>query len=281
MDASRCRCIMVQGTSSNSGKSTIVAALCRIFVDEGYRVAPFKAQNMSSRLYRTEDGTIALAQAVQAYAARVKPSVYMNPILLKPLGDYMSSVILLGREYGVMHAEEYYKYFVLKKGLRVVLDAYKRLAEEYDIIVIEGAGSPAEINISRYDIANMRLAERIGVPVLIVSDIERGGCFASMLGTLQLLKNHERELVKGFIINKFRGDVRILHRAVERFESLSRKMILGIVPYIMGLNIPEEDSLGGDVTDKSITDESIDRVADIVKRSIDMEKVRGLVINNR
>jgi adenosylcobyric acid synthase len=235
---------------------------------------------MSSRLYRTEDGIIALAQAVQAYAARVKPSVYMNPILLKPLGDYRSSVILLGKEYDIMHAEEYYKYFVLKKGLRVVLDAYKRLAEEYDMIVIEGAGSPAEINISRYDIANMRLAERINAPVLIVSDIERGGCFASMLGTLQLLKNHERELVKGFIINKFRGDTRILHRAVERFESISSKMVLGIVPYIKGLNIPEEDSLSGDTIDKSITDESIDMLADIVKRSIDMEKIRGLVTGN-
>jgi adenosylcobyric acid synthase len=235
---------------------------------------------MSSRLYRTEDGIIALAQAVQAYAARVKPSAYMNPILLKPLGDYRSSVILLGKEYDIMHAEEYYKYFVLKKGLRVVLDAYKRLAEEYDMIVIEGAGSPAEINISRYDIANMRLAERINAPVLIVSDIERGGCFASMLGTLQLLKNHERELVKGFIINKFRGDTRILHRAVERFESISSKMVLGIVPYIKGLNIPEEDSLSGDTIDKSITDESIDMLADIVKRSIDMEKIRGLVTGN-
>ncbi len=271
--------LMIQGTSSNAGKSILVTALCRILADEGYRVAPFKAQNMSSRLYRVDDNkVIALAQALQALAARVKPSIYMNPILLKPLGNYMSSIIVLGKEYRVMHAREYYERFVLSKGLSIAIDALKRLEAEYDLVVIEGAGSPAEINIARYDIANMRLAERIGVPVLIVSDIERGGCFASMLGTLQLLKRHERDLVKGFIINKFRGDMSILASAISRFERIARKSIIGIIPYIDNLRIPAEDSLGNSEHDLSMLDDELNRLSDVVKRSIDIERIKGLIM---
>ncbi len=283
---------MIQGTSSGAGKSTIVTALCRILADEGYNVAPFKAQNMSSRLYtidhdhygnKDSNGVIALAQALQAFAARVKPSVYMNPILLKPLGNYMSSVIILGKEYKIMHAREYYERFTLNKGLSIVIDAFKKLASKYDIVVIEGAGSPAEINISKYDIANMRLAERINSPVLIVSDIERGGCFASMLGTLHLLKRRERELVKGFIINKFRGDVSILYTAISKFEYIAKKNVIGVVPYIDNLKIPEEDSLGSNFNepcsiDSSMLNDMLDKLCGIIKRSIDMDLIKELIV---
>ncbi len=282
-------CIMIQGTSSSAGKSIIVTALCRILADEGYKVAPFKAQNMSSRLYTIDDANsnnsvIALAQALQAFAARVKPSVYMNPILLKPLGNYMSKVIVLGKEYKVMHAKEYYERFALNKGLSIAIDAFKELLRNNDVVVIEGAGSPAEINIAKYDIANMRLAERINAPVLIVSDIERGGCFASMLGTLHLLKRHERELVKGFIINKFRGDMSILDTAISKFKRIAKKDVIGVIPYIDDLKIPEEDSLGSNSNEQcnnidiSMLNYMLNKLCDIIKRSIDMDIIKELIV---
>ncbi len=277
---------MIQGTSSGAGKSIIVTALCRILADEGYKVAPFKSQNMSSRLYNIDDGNggvIALAQALQAFAARVRPSVYMNPILLKPLGNYMSKVIVLGKEYKVMYAKEYYERFALNKGLSIAINAFKELASNNDIVVIEGAGSPAEINISKYDIANMRLAERINAPVLIVSDIERGGCFASMLGTLNLLKRHERELVKGFIINKFRGDMSILDTAISKFKHIAKKDVIGVIPYIDDLKIPEEDSLGSNSNepfniDILVLNDMLNKLSDIIKRSIDMDMIKELIV---
>ncbi len=239
------RFLMVQGTSSNSGKSTLTAALCRIFSDKGYRVAPLKAQNMSSNVHITADGLeMARAQALQAVAARTEPSVYMNPILLKPMGDYVSKVVLLGREYREMHAKDYYNGFVMRDGARYVAQAIRKLSEDYDLIVIEGAGSPAEINLARYDLANMKLAEKIRAPVVIVADIERGGCFASMVGTLQLLERKHKTLVKGFVINKFRGDKSILHPAVSRFEKMTGKPVLGIIPFIDEMLLPSEDSLG-------------------------------------
>jgi adenosylcobyric acid synthase len=190
--------LMIQGTSSGSGKSTIVTALCRIFADKGYNVAPFKAQNMSSYSYMVSETShsIAMAQAIQAVASRKEPDVRMNPILLKPLGNYRSSIILNGIFYSEMYAKEYYKTFVLQKGFPIILNSLESLRRENDIIIIEGAGSPAEINISKYDVANMLLAEKIRAPVIITADIERGGCFASMIGTLKLLKPRHRGLVK-------------------------------------------------------------------------------------
>jgi adenosylcobyric acid synthase len=177
--------LMIQGTSSGSGKSTIVTALCRIFADHGYNVAPFKAQNMSSYSYTVSETlhSMAMAQAIQAVASRKEPDVRMNPVLLKPLGNYRSSIILNGIFYSEMYAKEYYKTFVLQKGFPVILNSLESLRRENDIIIIEGAGSPAEINISKYDVANMLLAEKIRAPVIITADIERGGCFASMIGT--------------------------------------------------------------------------------------------------
>ena len=238
--------LMVQGTSSNAGKSSLVVAFCRILSDKGYSVAPLKAQNMSSNLYITNDGLeMAKAQAIQAIAARTKPTPYMNPILLKPIGDYVSTVVLLGKRYRDMHAKYYYNNFI-QNAINYVEKAIKKLSK-YDIVVIEGAGSPAEINIMDYDIANMKLAEMLNAPVLIVADIERGGCFASIIGTMEILKPKHRRLVKGFIINKFRGDKTILHPAITSIEKTTKKPVLGIVPFIDDMLLPNEDSLGVDL----------------------------------
>lgn len=239
--------LMVQGTSSDAGKSSLVAALCRILSDKGYRVAPLKAQNMSSNLYITKDGLeMAKAQAIQAIAARTEPSVYMNPILLKPMGDYVSRVVLQGKVYRDMHAKYYYNNFAIQRGMQYVKNAIKKLSK-YDVVVIEGAGSPAEINIMDHDIANMRIAEMLNAPVLIVADIERGGCFSSIVGTMELLKPMQRKLVKGFIINKFRGDKALLEPAIASVKKITGKPILGIVPFIDDMLLPNEDSLGVDV----------------------------------
>lgn len=240
--------LMIQGTSSNAGKSSLVAAFCRILSDRGYRVAPLKAQNMSSNLYITKDGLeMAKAQAIQAIASRTEPTPYMNPILLKPMGDYISRVVLLGKTYRDMHAKFYYSRFVMQKGITYVKKAVEELSKNYDIVVIEGAGSPAEINIEDYDIANMKLAEMLNAPVLIVADIERGGCFASIVGTMQLLKPKHRKLVRGFIINKFRGDKSILDPAIAHVEKVTKKPVLAVVPFVDDMSLPNEDSLGIEV----------------------------------
>jgi adenosylcobyric acid synthase len=269
---------MVQGTSSGAGKSTIVAGLCRIFSDEGYSVAPFKSQNMSSNLYTTKDGLkMARAQAIQAVAARKEPDSRINPILLKPLGDYRSEVMLNGRFYAEMHAREYYEKFALARGLPLALSSLDGLRKENDIIVIEGAGSPAEINIARYDIANMLLAENVRSPVIIVADIERGGCFASIAGTMQLLKPKHRALVRGFLINKFRGDPALLEPAIKETQKLTKKRILGVVPKI-AFDLPEEDSLVGGRGSRDIPEEAwswqIDLLAKAIRENVDLEQLK-------
>jgi adenosylcobyric acid synthase len=278
----RAKLIMVQGTTSGAGKSTIVIGLCRLFSDRGYNVAPFKAQNMSSNFFTTSSGSkMALVQAIQAVAARKEPDPRMNPILLKPLGQYRSTVFLNGRFYSEMFAKDYYEKFVLQQGFMMVLKALESLRSENDIIVIEGAGSPSEINIAKYDIANMLLAQEVGAPVIIVADIERGGCFASIVGTTQLLKQAHRELVKGFLINKFRGDITLLAPAIKEVQRMIKKRILGILPKIE-FNLPEEDSLVGSMTRKSdVPRESwnwqIDLIAKAIKESIDMERMSKVV----
>lgn len=279
--ARRARLIMVQGTSSGAGKSTIVAGMCRLFSDAGLSVAPFKSQNMSSNLYETREGLkMARAQAIQAVAARKEPDARMNPILLKPLGEYRSEVIVSGRFYAEMHAREYYENFVLQQGLPLALKALDSLRMENDIVVIEGAGSPAEINIAKYDIANMLLAEKARSPVIIVADIERGGCFASIVGTMQLLKPKHRALVRGFLINKFRGDTALLEPAIRITQKMTRKKILGVVPKI-GFELPEEDSLGGEVAEKDVPQESwswqVDLLAKAIKESVDMDRLEEAV----
>jgi adenosylcobyric acid synthase len=279
----RAKLIMVQGTTSGAGKSTIVIGLCRLFSDRGYNVAPFKAQNMSSNFFTTSSGPkMALVQAIQAVAARKEPDPRMNPILLKPLGEYRSTVFLNGRFYSEMYAKDYYEKFVLQQGFMMVLKALESLRSENDIIVIEGAGSPSEINIAKYDIANMLLAQEVGAPVIIVADIERGGCFASIVGTTQLLKQAHRGLVKGFLINKFRGDITLLAPAIKEVQKMTKKRILGILPKIE-FNLPEEDSLvGASMKRKSdVPQESwnwqIDLIAKAIKESFDMERVSKVV----
>lgn len=241
----KAKVLMVQGTSSGAGKSTIVIALCRILSNLGFIVSPFKAQNMSSKVHSISSTyKISQIQAIQSFASRKKPEWQINPILLVPIGNDKSRIFVEGKFYQEMSAKKYYTEFVLEKGFPIVLNALNKLREENDIILIEGAGSPAEINIAKYDIANMLLAEKINSPVILVSDIERGGCFASLYGTIKLLKLKHQRLTKGFIINKFRGDENILEDAIKFIEYSTKMINLGIIPKIE-FSLPPEDSLDG------------------------------------
>ena len=239
--------IMMQGTASSVGKSLMAAALCRIFSNDGYSVCPFKSQNMSLNSYVTMEGLeMGRAQVLQAQAARVEPSVYMNPILLKPTSDQKSQVIIKGRPYMNMDAAEYFAYKPKLKGM--ISKIYHEIEGKFDFVVIEGAGSPAEINLKADDIVNMGMAEIADSPVLLVADIDRGGVFASIYGTVMLLDENERKRIKGIIINKFRGDKDILQTGVDDMERLVNIPIIGIVPY-MDVKLDEED---GAVDFKSI-----------------------------
>ena len=242
--------IMVQGTMSNAGKSLIVAGLCRIFAQDGYRVVPFKSQNMALNSYITEDGLeMGRAQVMQAEAAGVKPSVLMNPILLKPTNDVGSQVIVKGEVLGNMRARDYFAY--KKKLVPTICEAFSELEKQADIIVMEGAGSPAEINLKSDDIVNMGLAKLVDAPVLLVGDIDRGGVFAQLLGTLMLLEEDEKARVKGLIINKFRGDKTILDPGVEMLEERGGVKVAGVVPY-MHLSIEDEDSLSSQLDNHDV-----------------------------
>ena len=233
--------IMVQGTCSNAGKSILAAALCRIFRQDGYRAAPFKGQNMALNSFVTADGLeMGRAQAMQAEAAGIAPDVRMNPVLLKPTGDMGSQVIVNGKPVGDRTAKEYW---TEKRPLRrVVKAAFDSLAAEYDVVVLEGAGSPAEINLKQDDFVNMGLAEMADAPVLLVGDIDRGGVFASLYGTVKLLEPAEQERIKGLVINKFRGDVELLRPGLGMLEDLTGKPVLGVVPFA-ALDLDDEDSL--------------------------------------
>lgn len=238
--------LMFQGTSSHVGKSILTTALCRIFFREGLKVAPFKAQNMALNSFVTADGLeMGRAQVAQAEAANISPRVEMNPVLLKPTGNSTSQVIINGKPVGVMSAAEYHKDFSLK-AFDAVKDALKKLSEEFDTIVIEGAGSPAEVNLKSHDIVNMRVAKFLNAPVILVADIDRGGALASIVGTLELLDDDEKNLVKGIVINKFRGDVNLFLPAVEFLENKTKKPVLGIIPYIEKIGIDDEDSVSLD-----------------------------------
>ncbi len=233
--------IMVQGTMSNVGKSVVAAGLCRIFRQDGYKVAPFKSQNMALNSFITKEGLeMGRAQVMQAEAAGTEPCVAMNPILLKPTNDTGSQVIVNGEVLGTMNARDYFK---MKKSLvPEVMKAYRKLEEQYDIIVIEGAGSPAEINLKQDDIVNMGMAKMANAPVLLVGDIDRGGVFAQLYGTVALLEEDERRLIKGLIINKFRGDKTILEPGVGMLEKLTQLPVLGVTPYLP-VSLEDEDSL--------------------------------------
>jgi adenosylcobyric acid synthase len=279
--------LMIQGTSSGAGKSTTVMALCRIFSNMGYKVCPFKAQNMTSNFYDLKENNsvkeMARIQAVQAIAARVRPDIRMNPILLRPLRNNVSEIILGGLKNLRMSADEYYSNFVLQKGFPKVLQDVESLRKEYDLVLIEGAGSPAEINLSKYDIANMILAEKINSKVLLVADIERGGCFAAIVGTIKLLPIRQRKIVKGVIINKFLGEKSILNKAILSVEKMTNKRILGIIPKTR-FDIPNEDSLDQKKSkssyNKSYLDKQIENVAATFKKNIDMKYLLNIIKMN-
>lgn len=242
--------IMIQGTMSNAGKSLIAAGLCRIFKQDGYKVAPFKSQNMALNSYVTKEGLeMGRAQVVQAMAAGVEPSVRMNPILLKPTTDMGSQVIVQGQVVGNMRAMDYFA--KKKEYIPVIRESYEQLAAKHDIIVIEGAGSPAEINLKQDDIVNMGMAKIADAPVLLVGDIDRGGVFAQLIGTVMLLEPEEQDRIKGLIVNKFRGDKKILDPGIAMLEERAGKPVLGVVPYA-DVDIEDEDSLASSLTETHI-----------------------------
>ncbi len=235
------KAIMVQGTMSNAGKSLLVAGLCRLFKQDGYSVAPFKSQNMALNSFITKEGLeMGRAQVVQAEAAGIEPSVLMNPILLKPTNDMASQVIVNGEVYSNMNAKEYYQH--KRDMVPEIKKAYDKLASQYDIIVLEGAGSPAEINLQENDIVNMYMAKLAKAPVLLAGDIDRGGVFASLVGTMTLFSEEDRAMVKGTIINKFRGDKTILQPGLDMLEEIIHVPTVGVVPYLH-VDIDDEDSL--------------------------------------
>lgn len=233
--------LMIQGTGSGVGKSMLVTALCRIFSDMGISVAPFKSQNMALNSYISSDGgEIGRAQALQAEAARIEPTVDINPILLKSAGEAGSQVIIHGQVHATMKARDYYAY--RKEAWKAIEESYGRLSGRYDLIVIEGAGSPAEINLIDMDVANMAVARLADAPVLLVGDIEKGGLFASLYGTIKLL-GRESRYIKGFIVNKFRGDRDILRPGLTMIEEKTGRPVIGVLPYLHSIGIPEEDGL--------------------------------------
>ena len=240
------KAIMIQGTMSNAGKSVLTAGLCRIFRQDGYSVAPFKSQNMALNSFVTREGLeMGRAQVMQAEAAGVEPSVRMNPILLKPSSDMGSQVIVNGEVLGDMRASDYFRH--KKELVPQILASYRSLAEEHDVIVLEGAGSPAEINLKADDIVNMGMARMARAPVLLAGDIDRGGVFASLYGTVALLEPDERAMVKGTVINKFRGDAALLRPGLTMLKELTRIPVVGVVPWLE-LDLDDEDSLSPRLT---------------------------------
>ena len=275
--------LMIQGTSSGAGKTTLVAALCRIFSDKGYSVAPFKSQNMSNFAYITPDFEISRAQAIQAFGARCNITPDLNPILLKPVGNYSSIVYLNGKRFKKMQAQEYYEKFVNIEGMKIATKSLKTLQKNFDLVIMEGAGSPAEINLQKYDIANMKIAKKANADVLLVTDIDKGGSFASLVGTMNLIDKKYQKLVKGFIFNKFRGDIDVLKPGFKKLKNITKIPTFGTIPLI-SLNLPEEDSLN--VKPKHITwskkniskiDDELNKLSKIVKSNIDINSIEKML----
>ena len=234
--------LMIQGTTSDAGKSTLVAALCRVFANQGIKVAPFKPQNMALNSAVTNDGgEIGRAQALQAIAAKVEPETDFNPILLKPNSDTGAQVIIHGKAISNMEAGKYHDY--KKVAMDAVITSHERLAKRFDLLLVEGAGSPAEINLRENDIANMGYAEEVDCPVIIIADIDKGGVFAHLVGTLALLSGSEQARVKGFVINRFRGDISLLQGGLDWLEQYTGKPVLGVLPYLHDLTLDAEDAV--------------------------------------
>ena len=235
--------VMIQGTASDVGKSLIVTALCRLFANEGIKVAPFKSQNMSNNSYVTNDGLeIGRAQGIQAEAAKIEATVWMNPILLKPRSDQESEIVLLGASVETLSGKGYRESFY-DRGLDVIHHALDQLSKNYELLILEGAGSPVEMNLKDRELVNMKIAELADVPVFLVADIDRGGIFASIVGTLELLTDEERKRVKGILINKFRGDINLFTDGVKWLEEKTGIPVLGVLPYVNNHMIDREDSL--------------------------------------
>ncbi len=275
--------LMIQGTSSGAGKTTLVAALCRIFSDKGYNVAPYKSQNMSNFAYITPDFEISRAQAIQAIAARCDITSDLNPILLKPLGNYYSLVYLNGKRYKKMHAKDYYEKFVNSEGIKIASRSLKILQKNFDLIILEGAGSPAEINLQKFDIANMKIAQKANASVLLISDIDKGGSFASIVGTMALIEKKYQKLVKGFVFNKFRGDINVLKPGFQKLKNITKIPVVGTIP-MMTLDLPEEDSLNVKPkeiawTKKNISkiDNELNKLAKTVKSNIDIKSIERML----
>jgi adenosylcobyric acid synthase len=249
--------LMVQGTTSDAGKSTLVTALCRWLIRQGINTVPFKPQNMALNSAVTADGgEIGRAQAVQAQACGLAPHTDMNPVLLKPNSDTGSQVIIHGRAVTTMNAVAYHDYKAI--AMQAVLESHQRLSDAYSVVMVEGAGSPAEINLRAGDIANMGFAEAVDCPVLLVADINRGGVFAHLVGTLELLSPSEQARVQGFIINRFRGDIALLQPGLDWLEQRTGKPVVGVLPYVMDLHLEAEDGLDQRQTDKA------ERVLDVI-----------------
>ncbi len=268
--------IMVQGTTSSAGKSILCTALCRIFKQDGMKVYPFKSQNMSSKYHKTKDGKIiAIAQALQAWAAGLEPHENMNPILLIPNSDLSSMLIINGEDSGETTSVDYFRNKAVLREM--ITERYKEVESLNDLVIIEGAGSPAEINLSKDDIVNMGMARIADAPVLLVTDIDRGGSFAAVYGTVMLLENEDRRRIKGIVFNKFRGDRSLLEPGIEMLEKLIDIPVVGIIPYI-DLNIADEDTLtdktkkcedGSQTRDE--LEEELEKLAEVVRANIDMD----------
>ncbi len=279
--------IMIQGTTSSAGKSLFCTGLCRIFKNKGLKSVPFKSQNMSSRFFLTQDGKkISTAQALQAQAAGLEPSVLMNPILLIPKTDTGAKVIILGEEKTEMKAKEYFEY---KKTFRpMILQTFKKLEADNDIVVIEGAGSPAEINLNQNDIVNMGMAEMADAPVLLIADIDRGGVFAQLYGTVMLLPEKDRCRIKGMIINKFRGDKSLLDSGITMIEKMLNIPVIATIPY-MHLELADEDSLidsdkkcNTNSQTQAEIEQELNKLASLIEENTDMNfiyKIAGLTVN--
>ncbi|MDH3610758.1 MAG: cobyric acid synthase [Nitrosopumilus sp.] len=275
--------LMIQGTSSGAGKSTLVTALCRIFANKGFSVAPFKSQNMSNFSYKGKGFEISRAQVIQAMGARCEITPDLNPIMLKPLGNYQSHVYLHGKKFKKMHATEYYQKFARTDGLKIAVKSLKKLQQNHDLVILEGAGSPAEINLAKFDIANMKMAEKANSPVLLITDIDRGGSFASIIGTLALLDKKYQKLVQGFVINKFRGDTNLLKPGFRKIKEKTKKSVFGVIP-MSDFDLPEEDSLN--VKAKNIAwnkknldkiDQEIDKLSKLVYSNLNMRKIERMI----
>ncbi|WP_428910545.1 cobyric acid synthase [Niallia sp. Krafla_26] len=282
--------VMIQGTASDVGKSLIVTALCRLFANEGVKVAPFKSQNMSNFSYITKDGfEISIAQGIQAEAARTDATVSMNPILLKPQSEQDSEVVLLGKSVETLSGRGYRESYY-EKGLEVIEKAMQQLDKEYELLILEGAGSPVEMNLKSRELVNMKVAEMADVPVFLVADIDRGGIFASLIGTLELLEDEERRRVKGIIINKFRGDLSLFKDGVKWIENRTGLPVLGVLPYIHNHMIEPEDSLSIDNDRKrnyasdnldrgvwNIKESRYDALAEEMKVHLEWSKIKSII----